>query len=133
MNNTTSIVVGVAGVLAVIVVVGAIIVSLGSSVDPHTLLVQSVHTTTDAITIQLTPTASAIQFRNYTVEAKDGALYVTIVGSYTSLFAKEWPGTISIPNTYGTLSAIYLKGQGHEEDVMIWPENMTMAHTPPTE
>lgn len=81
--------------------------------------------------------ASAIWYAGYEAEYRDEALYVKIIVSNRERQYQGDPFSVSIPNTYGTIKAVYLEGyQGDTR--MIWPKDESKvtrdsAQQPPEE
>lgn len=62
-------------------------------------------------------------YNGYKADYKDGVLYVDLVVSMIHRPGMQGtPFSISIPNTYGTINRIYLRGHGSEGDKLIWQQ-----------
>lgn len=75
----------------------------------------------DLIEIRCGFPGSHIWYRDRIVKYSDKALYVTVIASWLDVpGTKGDPFTISIPNTYGEIHAIYLQGRDHSDLRLLW-------------
>ena len=89
--------------------------------NPETIALTSASVTNDHIHITGTSASSAFGFTGYDVAYENKALYFTIHGSmYDTPLSRIKPFEISVPNTYGTISKIYITGDSSGADKLVW-------------
>jgi hypothetical protein len=74
------------------------------------------------IDLGITFTTSYGSYRSYATNFQDGKLFVTLLHSGEKDITTP---ILSIPNTFGTIHAVYLKGNSSEQDVLVWPKNIS--------
>lgn len=91
--------------------------------NPQTVSFTSVSVTKEHIKISGSSASSAIGYTGYEVESNNGVLYFTIKGSLQDTpFSRIRPFDISMPNTYGNITAIYIRGANPSEDKLVWKD-----------
>lgn len=92
------------------------------------VIVQSVDVSENSIVLHVSSTASAGLFSGYRATYDGDALYV----SFMPIVVNGGSGVFTIPNTYGKIDAVYLRGTPGEPDRLIWPHNTTRFDDEPT-
>ena len=117
-----SIVAGIGVVMAL--AVGVVYVLSHGHTSTDNIHVSSVSVSSSTVSFTGGFAGSAMWYNGYTATYKDGSLYLDIQVSSIQLpgLAGD-PFTVSIPNTYGDIKQIYLRGQSAEGDKQIWPQN----------
>src|SRR4051812_5246260 len=99
-----------------IVLVGIILVALGVYVwtymlhfalYPSSVAIQKVQVTKEQVTVDANLNGSALFFAGYSAEYKDDALYLILRATNFKSLGSYPPAIITIPNTFGTINAIY--------------------------
>ena len=111
-------------VVVIVLAVGVIYVLSHGHTSTSNIHVSSVSVSSSTVSFTGGFAGSAMWYNGYTATYTDGSLYLDIQVSSIQLPGMAGdPFTVSIPNTYGNIKQIYLRGQGAEGDKQIWPIN----------
>jgi|GEM_PF-2583541 len=93
-------------------------------VNPSSIGIRSVDVSPKVISISGGFASSATWSAGYKTQYSNGSLYIKIIGSGINYSDLNGDISLSIPNTYNEIKAVYLVG-APESEVMIWPTNNT--------
>lgn len=108
----------------VVIIAGLFVYALAHGAAlPSGIHVRDISVTDNQITIQADFAGnSSLMYNGYKAVYRNEILYVSIVTSLLHSWSISGdPFTVIIPNTYGTIKSVYLKGVDPEGDKLIWP------------
>lgn len=114
--------IGIVTLVIVIIIIGGIAIEmLTTTVSPQNIIISEANVTNELITIMGDFSVSAVGYKTYKVEYKDGKLFVKIKGSSINLTKLNGAFNIFINNKYGKIEEVYLQGNPTSDVHQIWP------------
>ncbi|MDD5527968.1 MAG: hypothetical protein PHO56_03285 [Patescibacteria group bacterium] len=97
------------------------------TVSPSIVAIRTVDVSPKTINISGDFMASAVWQSGYKTQYSEDNLYIRIIGSNINYYHLNGGVSLSIPNTYQNIKAVYLVG-GEDGGIIIWPDNKTLRH-----
>lgn len=121
MNIIMKKIVGTVALAAVFLIVGVVVTKLFyTTISPRDVFVKDINFSNNQVALTGTILSSAIKYKGYDVQYKNGALYIKIKGGLIS-FSK--PEDINIlVSSNNEIREIYLEDDTSSENILIWPK-----------
>ncbi|NEW07982.1 hypothetical protein GK047_18440 [Paenibacillus sp. SYP-B3998] len=91
-----------------------------STITPESIVILEANVTNDFITMKGDFSASAVNYKSYKVDYKDGKLFVRIQGSILNA-SGVGRFDLTIINKFGKIDEVYVQGSAASDSRLIWP------------